>query len=63
MSNVTYRYHNSRLYCSKLLLKYTATTKALPIYVCLSPTIHYNASVFCQHYQRQPVFIRYPLDV
>lgn len=33
------------------------------LYIFLSPTIHYNAFVFCQCYQRQPVFIRYPLDV
>lgn len=33
------------------------------LYIFLSPTIHYNAFVFCQRYQRQPVFIRYPLDV
>lgn len=33
------------------------------LYIFLSPTIHYNAVVFCQCYQRQPVFIRYPLDV
>lgn len=33
------------------------------LYVFLSPTIHYNAFVFCQCYQKQPLFIRYPLDV
>lgn len=27
-----------------------------------SPTMHYNAFVLCQCYQRQLVFIRYPLD-
>lgn len=32
-------------------------------YIFLPPTIHYNAFVVCQRYQRQPVFMRYPLDV
>ena len=34
-----------------------------PYIYFLSSTIHYNAFVLCQCYERQPVFIRYPLDV